>query len=179
MQQGQIAQVQQFLSSDEHVLWQGTPGKGVLLEKIDYFIIPFIIFWLIIPTKVAIVSISMGRIFEALFSVPFFLVGLYLLVGRFIIKKKIMSKTLYTITDKRIIFIENKKITFIDRGKLPEVSLELLKDGWGTINFKSNLSFFNNFFGYDLLLIGSAYPRMKNIENVQGVWKILNEHQQE
>lgn len=145
MQQMQIEQIQQFLFSDEYVLWQGTPGKGVLLEKIDYFIIPFIIFWLIIPTQVMIIAVLGGHIFESLFFVPFLLVGFYLLVGRFIIKKKIMSQTLYTITDKRVIFIENKKITFLDRKNLPEVSLELLKDGWGTINFKSNLSFFRAF----------------------------------
>ena len=180
MKQPPCEQIKQFLSSGEQVVWQGRPGKGRLFERIDYFLVPFAILWAAVPTTMFVTMLIKGitDIFALPVSFMFLLIGFYLVFGRFLIKKRILNNTCYAITNRRIILVENKKITFLDRGNLPQYSLDILKDGYGNINFKDN-SLFSSFFDYDILMINASYPRLKNIENVQDVLKILTKTPQQ
>lgn len=73
----------------------------------------------------------------ALFGIPFILIGIYLLVGRFILDAKRRAKTIYGITPERIIIrsgIFNQNFQSLNIKALSEITLTEMSDGSGTIN---------------------------------------------
>ena len=76
--------------------------------------------------------------FFALWGIPFVLVGLYLIAGRFFYDARRRSRTFYGLTDERAIIVSggtSRKITSLNLGTLSDVSLTEKPDGTGTITF--------------------------------------------
>ena len=93
----------QYLVGDEYILWKGQPERGSLLTKMDFFLIPFSIFWASFVLVALISSLSEGDPFTMLFLIPFVCVGAYITVGRFIHASVRRKQTRYVITNKKII----------------------------------------------------------------------------
>ena len=73
-----------------------------------------------------------------LFGVPFVLVGLYLVFGRFIVDARIRERTVYGITNERIIIVNGlfgRRTKSLNLRTLSDVSLTERSDGSGTITF--------------------------------------------
>src|SRR5262245_4937822 len=86
-EQKQILQSQ--LAPDERLLWVGQPRSGIVLRATDIFVIPFSLMWggtAIFIQATALTSDT--PILSKLFVLPFVVVGLYLLFGRFILEAK-------------------------------------------------------------------------------------------
>ncbi|MFR7478329.1 MAG: hypothetical protein ACLUUJ_05715 [Acutalibacteraceae bacterium] len=76
-----------YLTPGEIVVWQGRPEKGNLFMPADAFLLFFSIFWLGFSLFWEyMVFIGGAPLPFLLFGVPFVLIGLYLLFGRFIQK---------------------------------------------------------------------------------------------
>lgn len=93
----------------------------------------FTIFWFV-------GALARGGVLFALFGVPFIVVGLYLIVGRFLYKRWKAHRTLYVLTDRRVIEVvtgarTRTRAEFIDR--VPTINHDLRGDGSGTIRFSS------------------------------------------
>ena len=129
-------QLQQHLDSNERLIWAGQPRKGVIFRTADIFIIPFsllwcsfAIFWMIMASK--------GSIFFAMFGIPFVVIGLIFVFGRFIIDAKQRENTYYGLTEDRIIIksgIFSKSIKSLNIRTLSDVEYSEKSDGSGTIN---------------------------------------------
>ena len=112
--------VQSYLNDGENLLWTGQPPRGFRLRAKDAFLIPFSILWC--GFAVSWELMTLGILFKfgsrnsgsaspfsfifPLFGIPFVLIGLYMLFGRFIVDAMKRKKTYYGITNERIIIIE-------------------------------------------------------------------------
>lgn len=96
--------IETALRPGEKVLWAGGPDASKLLNRKDAFAIPFSLLWGGFSFYWLYSVIAMGApIFFILFGVPFALLGVYFIVGRFVVKTRIKRRTRYAVTDQRSI----------------------------------------------------------------------------
>lgn len=77
--------------------------------------------------------------FSLLFGLPFVAIGLYLLFGGIIQKIRLKGRTFYAITNQKIIIKRGNKIEMYDGWDLPPMSIQIHKNGNGTILFQETL----------------------------------------
>jgi hypothetical protein len=94
------------LATSEHLLWMGRPDPGKIFSAQDVFQIPFSLLWGGFALMWnASVWVGNAPIFFRLWGLPFLLMGLYMIVGRFIYKAWRKSRTYYAVTDKRLLIL--------------------------------------------------------------------------
>jgi uncharacterized membrane protein YdbT with pleckstrin-like domain len=113
--------------SDEKLVWEGRPKSGVMVKPSDIFMIPFSLLWggFAIFWGISVTS-SDAPFFFSLFGIPFVLIGLYIIFGRFFFDAKKRGNTIYGLTDKRAIIISGvfgKKTTSLNLKSLQEVQV--------------------------------------------------------
>ncbi len=123
----------------ETVIWSGRPGRGLLLIGRDGLLIPFSLMWggFAVYWEASVVRTSAPVLFR-LWGVPFVLVGLYFIAGRFVVDAWIRSKTHYAVTNRRILIARSGpfgKFTTLSLDLLPEVQLSEHANGRGTLRF--------------------------------------------
>lgn len=125
-----------YMLEDEYILWQGSPAKGNIFTKRDLIMVPFSIMWLSFAVFWELSAIKTTHSpFLMLWGLPFILVGLYMLFGRFIQTAYLRNKTFYVITNKKIIIKRGSRISLHDGRDLPPMDIEIHKNGNGTIFF--------------------------------------------
>jgi hypothetical protein len=126
-----------ILNAGEKLLWAGRPKRGIILKRSDAILIPFSLLWggfAIVWETIAIVANTPW--FFKLFGVPFVVVGLYLMVGRFFMDARKRAKTIYALTGDRVIIETGQTaVKSLQIRTLPDISLDLKKDGSGSILF--------------------------------------------
>ncbi|MHA3770563.1 PH domain-containing protein [Verrucomicrobiota bacterium sgz303538] len=143
------------LDPGERLLWSGQPRGGIRLRAQDVFLIPFSLFWggfAIFWEVMALTATSkapgpVGIVFP-LFGLPFVVMGLYLIFGRFLVDARIRAKTFYGVTNERIIIISglfSQQIKSLQLRTLTDVSLTQRGEGSGSITFGPT-HFMNGFF---------------------------------
>ncbi len=130
------------LSAEEQINWSGQPRQGLVVRGTDAFLIPFSLLWcgFAIFWEINVINAPNAPIIFTLWGVPFVLVGIYFVVGRFITDAVQRSRTFYAVTTDRILIISglfNRKIKSLDLRTLAEISLEERYRGEGTISFGS------------------------------------------
>ena len=88
----------------ERIIWNGQPTERRLLRAEDGLLIPFSLLWggfAIFWEATAIGAGAPG--FFTLWGVPFVLVGLYLIAGRFVVRAIALGHAHYTVTDLRVV----------------------------------------------------------------------------
>jgi hypothetical protein len=141
--------VERELAKGEKLLWAGQPRQGIVLRGSDAFFIPFSIFWGGFAIFWEVMAINSGAPwFFKLWGVPFVLVGLYLMVGRFFGDAIQRSRTVYGVGSQHAIIVSglfSRRVKSLDLAKQPEISLTERRDGSGTISFGTIAAFFSNF----------------------------------
>ena len=131
--------VERQLSSGEKLVWSGQPRAGIQLRGSDAFVIPFSILWCGFAIFWESMVVRKGApVFMRLWGIPFVLVGLYFVFGRFIVDAMVRGKTFYGISNERIIIITglfSQEIKSLNLRTLTDVSLSERSDGSGTITF--------------------------------------------
>lgn len=160
---------------DETVLWKGKPKQGIAFSSSDVFLIPFSLMWGGFAFFWEITVLKQGApMFFKLWGIPFCIVGLYIIIGRFIHDYLNRKNTEYFVTDKRVVIVKYSKIESILKGQWQTLRMIEYKDGTGSILFfeepkyggRSRRGFLNSEAG------GSAFFR---IENSNEVMKLLTE----
>jgi hypothetical protein len=127
------------LSAGEHVIWSGQPRQGITLRPSDVFGIPFSLFFAGFSVFWMYSAAQSGAPLPfLLFGVPFVLVGIYLLIGRFFIEAKQRQATYYAVTQQRVIICSgllSKTTKSLPLKTLQDLSLSERSDGAGTITF--------------------------------------------
>ncbi len=179
------------LLKGEKIIWQGKPNSKILFTSSDIFLVPFsllwggfAIFWEASVLGIGLVSdkASTGAIIPfALFGIPFVLVGLYFIFGRFIYKKKKKNRTIYAITNKRVLAITNMfgkniQAEYIDR--IQSINILERNGGNGTIKF-GNSNFFTGMYdntGMDFFsgFYGKSSLAFYDIDDAKKVYNQLN-----
>ncbi|MCC7449374.1 MAG: PH domain-containing protein [Anaerolineae bacterium] len=130
--------IQQELSPGERLLWSGQPRKGVVFRSMDIFLVPFSLLWGGFACFWETMALTNGISFLTLWGIPFVLVGLYMIGGRFIFDARQREGTYYGVTNERIIIASglfNRKIKSLNLRTLTDLTLNQKADGSGSITF--------------------------------------------
>jgi hypothetical protein len=92
-----------WIRPNERLLWRGGPDPKVIFGPEDKVLIPFSLLWGGLAIFWEIGASRLGWGFGSLLAVPFVVIGLSLVFGRFIYKRWIRSHTRYAISDQRIV----------------------------------------------------------------------------
>src|SRR6266849_6180659 len=84
------------LGANEALLWSGQPRQGIVVRGYDIFLIPFSLLWggFLIFFEYSILS-GNGPSFGLLLGIPFSLIPLYVIFGRFIVDATQRRRTYY------------------------------------------------------------------------------------
>jgi len=130
------SELRQHLDNNEILLWTGQPKKGIVFRKADIFLIPFSILWCGFAVFWIIMA-SQGGGYFYLFGIPFVIIGLIFVFGRFIIDSKHRENTYYGLTEDRIIIksgIFSRSIKSLNIRTLSNIEYSEKNDGSGTIS---------------------------------------------
>ncbi len=127
------------LLPEEHLFWVGQPKRGLRLQASDATVIPFSLMWggFAIFWETGVILAGAPWIFK-LFGIPFVLVGLHLMVGRFWVDAWQRARTYYGVSDRRIIIVKEffqESVESLYYNAIGQVYLTTCKDGSGTIVF--------------------------------------------
>lgn len=168
-----------YLEPGEQLLWTGKPKSGVLFRASDLYAIPFSLLWCGFAIFWMMGAWRSGGWLFALFGVPFVVMGLMFVFGRFILDALRRKNTIYGLTDMRVIVksgIFTSTITSLNLKRINTVSLEEKKDGFGNVLMGTNdqpdivanaMSWWPG--------ITTEVPRFELIQNAKGVYsQIIN-----
>ena len=133
------ALIRKELGPNERLLWSGQPKQGLTFRPSDWFQIPFSLLWcgFAIYWESSVIS-TVGLDFFALWGIPFVLMGLYLVVGRFFADAQQRARTTYALTDERVIIVSGlsaRNVRSLDLKTLAEMELTTQGGSRGTIAF--------------------------------------------
>ncbi|MEY4861046.1 MAG: hypothetical protein RL751_579 [Bacteroidota bacterium] len=114
--------LQGHLDPNEKLIWTGQPKKGIVFRTADLFLIPFSLAWCGFATFWFVSALRSVVPFFALFCVPFVVIGLIFVFGRFVIDAKQRANTFYALTDERIIIKSGIYKKLIKSLKIPNQS---------------------------------------------------------
>jgi len=127
---------------------------------------------------------SDAPLFFALWGIPFVLMGMYLIFGRFFVEAKQRACTWYGVTNERIIIVSGlfgRKVKSLNLRTLTDLSFEEARNGEGSISFGCGSPFGNMFGGFTGWPGMEAFlgPRFEMIPNVKMVYEIIRSAQRE
>ena len=134
-------EIKGHLVEGETVLWHGQPDINYYFRKEDIYIMPFGGFWMIM-LMIPLFSFDRFNATMMTYYLPFIAIGVYMVLGRFILGKILKPKTFYTITNKRILFFQkSSKVNqiFIALEDISSIELQKNKNDTGSIIIKTHL----------------------------------------
>jgi hypothetical protein len=172
------AQLRPYLRSGERLVWTGAPRKGVIFSGADILLIPFSLLWggfAIVWEYIALSARHAPKLFP-LFGVPFVLVGLFLIFGRFIVDAWVRARTIYGLTDTRALVLRRLAGERLAAAGLDdEVRIKTQADGRGTLEFGAQRNPFSGMRGVAGWMPSlSDQVRFIGIENVMDVYRRIN-----
>jgi hypothetical protein len=174
-----------LLDPGERLLWSGQPRGGIRFRRQDVYLVPFSLFWggfaifweIGVLTATSKASNPLATIFP-LFGVPFVIVGLYLIFGRFYVDARNRARTTYGITSERIIIVSglfSPQVKSLQLRTLSDISLTESRDGSGTISFGPTT--FVRGFPMSWNGSGNSAPSFEMIEGAKGAYGIIRSAQ--
>ena len=130
-------ELQQSISHDERLLWTGKPKSGIRFRPSDIAVTLFGVVWLGFAVFWTLMAWKSGT-FMYVFGLPFLLVGVFLLIGRFFVDALKRKYTIYGITADRVIIksgIFSKEIKSFSINNMTELTLNEKPDGSGSVYF--------------------------------------------
>jgi len=133
----QIAsQFRPFLLAGEHVTWTGRPARGFRLYANDIFLVPFSLMWGGFAVFWELTVLRQGGLsYFSAWGVPFVIVGLYVVLGRFAVDAWIRSRTVYALTNRRALLLRRVAGEKLLTSQLGAAVLERGRNGAGTLRF--------------------------------------------
>lgn len=115
-----------LLRPGEKLRWAGRPDPGVRFAPADIFMVPFSLLWCGFVVFWEFLAISRGGpVYFVLWGLPFILLGLYFVFGRFIYKKRRKLKTVYGLTDSRAIVATGERS--VQDASLKNISVQTVR----------------------------------------------------
>jgi hypothetical protein len=126
------------LRPGERVIWSGGPDSTCVFALRDVFVIPFSLVWTGMASVGAAISLASADLVGGLFSVPFVLFGIYMTFGRFFVRVWVRKRTVYALTDRRILALrpgwrDTRHTSSVWLASHPPVEKRIGRDGRGTV----------------------------------------------
>lgn len=166
------------LNRGERLLWSGAPRQGILLRPSDALFIPFSLLWggFAIFWELSVIRDG-APFFFALWGIPFVVVGLFLIVGRFYWDSWRRAHTAYAVTSERLIISVDGlggTVRSLGLDTLPLIELEQRPDGDGSLVFGTSGP-------YPSWMTRGGWPgapqapMFERIANAKSVYDLINE----
>jgi len=175
------AELQGRLDQGEQILWTGRPQQGLLLRKGELLGIPFSVLWcgFAIFWESQVLTHNAPWFF-ALWGIPFILIGVYLVVGRFVVDAWRRQRTVYAVTDRRALILSGLRTPSLKSLDIEGLTdIELQDDGADRGTLVLGLSPMNN--AANFLGRGwpgaAAYmaPAFERIDDAASVLRVIRE----
>ena len=171
------------LSRDERLLWSGMPRQGVRLQASDWLAVPFSLMWggFAFFWEYSVSTSRHAPVFMELWGIPFVLVGLYMIVGRFFADAFMRTRTYYGVTNQRVIIIDglfSRQLRSLPLATLGDMSLGERSNRTGSITFGASASPLGSFSRSWPGAGRRMTPAFDPIENVRQVYNLIREAQQ-
>ncbi len=166
-------QLAEALGDDVAFRWTGRPVRGLLVRPIDALLIPFSLFWLgfALFWESLVVS-SGGPVFMQIWGIPFILLGVFFVVGRFFADSYFRARTAYGVTATDAFIVRSgllpRTVTFNLDSTAP-IEMKRRHDGSGTITFGNRPQAWS---GANVWSIGST-REFEGIPNVTEVYRLV------
>lgn len=164
------ADIQSYFLPREKLLWLGRPKQGLMFSKKDLLQVPFSLMWggfAIFWESMAVRQVNAPFFFK-LWGIPFVLIGLYLIIGRFALDAFVRARTQYAVSNQRILVLREgwfSKLLTMPLERLQTLDLDQSGDGTGTISFENDVQI-----GYGRRgNIGAWTPALSNIPRFLGI----------
>jgi hypothetical protein len=188
------AKFQSELLKEERLLWTGQPGSSLFVPA-DLFLVPFsllwggfAIFWEVMVLRAGNPTGHGAPRFFVAFGAVFVLFGLYFVVGRFFYKAWRNRRTVYAVTNRRVLVLTEtgaRKIQAALIHNLAVIHKRIRADGSGTLTFGASSGFagglasmYDNtgmdFFG---AFYGTPPPAFHAIPDAERVYRLVAEQQ--
>ena len=172
-----------YLQPGERIAWEGAPEVRPYVLRGSWYMIPFSLLWggFAIFWEVSVLAEG-GPTFFALWGIPFVLLGLYLIFGRFYVAWREAKNTAYAITDRRVLLLGGAfrpSLTEIDLANLPSVQLDEGRDGTGSITLGPASGFMRVPPGWPTMGIYRAPAAIQSIRNVRRAFDVLQQARSE
>jgi Bacterial PH domain len=178
------------LTSGEKLLWTGRPRQGIFFRGTDVLLIPFSLLWggfaifwevgVLTATRSHPTSDPLGVVFP-LFGIPFVAIGLYFIFGRFFADAAQRKRTIYAITNQRVIIrsgVFSRTTKSLNLRTLSDVTLSEKRDSTGTITLGPTIGWYSWFQGTSWPGMGKYQPPMfDSITDAKNVYDLLRKAQ--
>ena len=178
------AALRPVLGSGERLLWSGQPRQGVVFRTSEIFMTPFALMWggFAFFWEWEVIRAPNTPPFFMLWGIPFVLVGIYLIVGRFFVEAKQRERTYYGVTNERIIIVSglfSRKVKSLNLRTLADLTLSENSNGEGSISFGGGTPFSAWFGGFSGWPGADNYlgPRFELIPNAKAVYESIRNAQ--
>lgn len=171
------------LSPGEQVLWSGQPRQGLVLRGSDALMIPFSVLWAGFAFFWMYGAAKSGAPLPfVLFGVPFVLVGIYIVIGRFFVEARQRAATYYAVTTERVLIssgVFSRKTKSLSLRTLTDLTLSSAAEGRGSIGFGAAGPFGNLFGGMSGWPGAEQYigPRFDLIDDARSVYELIRKAQ--
>jgi hypothetical protein len=162
----------EVLPSDETIVWNGAPRAGLLLRKEDALLIPFSLLWcgFALFWESAVLA-TPAPFFFRLWGLPFVLIGLYTVAGRFFVEAFVRARTTYVVTERAAYINYTGPFSSVKRyagSALGTLEYQPAANGEGTIRFSAAASPFsrNGGFSYINPIQNDAFIGVANARDV-------------
>jgi len=125
---------------DERLLWSGMPKQGLMWRSSDWTAVPFGVVWLAFSVYWEWLVIQAENWVFIAWGIPFLLIGIYQLVGRFFWDGLQRRSTYYGLTERRAIVVSGlrtRQVKSIDYLSLTELAITEHANDEATIAFGS------------------------------------------
>ncbi len=167
------------LAAGEAVRWSGQPRQGVVFHGLDIVMIPLSLVWAgvaLLGFGVAAFPSDGGSWLALLFTLPFVGVAIYITVGRFWLDRQQRARTVYAVTDERVLIrsgVFRPTTKSLDLRTVSDITLTERRGGRGTITFGPSLfpAFFQSM-AWAQGGIGAA-PAFDTIDDASSVYRLI------
>ena len=174
------AQLAPYLRPGEELLWSGRPDPDVRFSGVDVFLVPFTIMWggFALVWELAVLTSGAGAFF-ALWGIPFVAMGVYMLFGRFIYKRRTKLRTAYGMTSGRALVAVGNTTLYDSPIKQIPRSIRRSRDGshvsitFGNQRGWSNAGMYANT-GMDFFMRGNAPVAFYDVADGQALLAALD-----
>jgi len=150
--EGDLDTVERHLLPSEHIEWIGRPDPAKHFTRSDAFLIPFSLMWggFAIFWEATAIAAGAGPFF-ALWGIPFVVLGLYFIFGRFVYKARRKRRTIYAVTNRRVMTLvrgrSDESVEGAALSSIPNISTSAASNGHGNVEFGPSSSPSNGWYG--------------------------------
>jgi len=174
--------LQPELQSGEVIEWRGKPSPRAVFSASDILLIPFSLLWggFAIFWETTVLLAGAPLLF-ALWGIPFVVLGLYLIVGRFLVASWMRRRTWYAVTNQRAIILTRifgRRVQSFYFDTLAQLEKQVTARGRGTVTFglTGNGGLFANATWPSGFGRGRRAPGFYSIADAEEVFDLISRH---